>query len=79
MSEKGQKEIFCFFPAFCGGSIQYLLKFFPTECSIRTSKHFLQEHVRFYFQDLGRQCTIFTGILEDLGKKCLILQEMREF
>ena len=37
----------------------------------RTSIHFLQESVRFHSQDLGRQCIILAGILEDLGRKCL--------
>ena len=32
----------------------------------RTFIHFLQESVRFHFQDLGRQCIILAGILEDL-------------
>ena len=40
----------------------------------RTSIHFLQESVRFHFQDLGRQCIILAGILEDLARKCLILE-----
>ena len=34
----------------------------------RTPIHFLQESVRFHFQDLGRQCIILAGILEDLGR-----------
>ena len=42
----------------------------------RTSIHFLQESVRFHFQDLGRPCIIIAGILEDLGRKCLILQDL---
>ena len=37
--------------------------------------HFLQESVGFHFQDLGRQCIILAGFLEDLGRKCLDLQE----
>ena len=41
----------------------------------RTSVHFLQDSVRFHFQDLGRQCIILAGILEDLGRKCLIMQD----
>ena len=40
----------------------------------RTSIHFLQESVRFHFQDLGRQCIILAGILEDLERKCLVLE-----
>ena len=43
--------------------------------------HFLQESVRFHLLDLGRQCIILEGILEDLGRKvwsCKILQEMCE-
>ena len=36
----------------------------------RSSIHFLQEFVRFHFQDL------LASILEDLGRKCLILQKI---
>ena len=42
----------------------------------RTSLHFLQESVRFHLQYLGRQCIILAGILEDLGRKCLVLQDL---
>ena len=40
----------------------------------RTSIHFLQESVRFHFQDLGRQCIVFSGISENHGRNCLILR-----
>ena len=37
--------------------------------SSRTSKHFLQEAVRFDFPDLGIHCIKLAAILEDLGRK----------
>ena len=40
----------------------------------RTFIPFLQEFVRFHFQDLGRLCIILASILEDLKTKCLILE-----
>ena len=43
----------------------------PTWASVHTV-------IRFHFQDLGRQCIILAGILEDLGRKCSILQEESE-
>ena len=54
-------------PSFMG-----LIALYPS----RTSTHFLQEPVKFHFQDLGRQCIILASILEDLGRKCLILQDL---
>ena len=42
----------------------------------RTPIHFLQESVRFHFQDFGRQCIILADILEDLARKCLVLQDL---
>ena len=41
---------------------------FSVQNPSRTPIHFLQEFVRFHFQDLGRQCIILAGILEDLGR-----------
>ena len=42
----------------------------------RTPTHFLQESVRFHFQDLGRQYIFLAGILEDLARNCLVLQDL---
>ena len=52
--------------------IQNAKRIYPSQTSI----HFLQESVRFHFQDLGRQCIILAGILEALAKKCLVLQDL---
>ena len=42
----------------------------------RSSIHFLQESVRYHFQDFGRQLIILAGIVEDLGRKCLTMQDL---
>ena len=58
------------------GSTSYI--FWQYETPSRTPVHFLPESLRFHFQDLVRQCIILSDILEDLGRKSLILRGMSQ-
>ena len=41
----------------------------------RTSIHFVQESVKFHFQDVGRQCIILAGILKKISELARFCQK----
>ena len=62
------------FPEICSFN-RFIVQFIKAIPS-RTPIHFLQESVRFHFQDHEGQCIILAGILEDHARKCLVLQDL---